>query len=331
MKKSFKAIQMSVIFMIAFASLFAIINVSSEDTNTASAQIIPQLPAYIKLERIVASGENESILVDPENPGYATIKITYRLEAPINFIENFYMPPTTVTLSVQGDDENWIEVILDKNELEMYPTTENDDKSEQIGITIVVNEEAPYIQTRKITISAIAEGKTLWKSDTKTIDITYQTDFVYFVSSNTDKNFYETTPQEPLSIPINLINTATYDVKFDFKIDREAPKGWAITPPNTRRVASSQRGENVQDVLLSVTPPYDFGYHDEIASLTIDVYAKPFPSGPDYIKVDSLNFQVQSRGFSFSPSGVGIFVMIIPILLIVLLIFAIFYLNYKKK
>jgi len=330
MKKSFRAIQMSIVFMIVFASLFAVLNVSSKDANTASAQGF-QLPAYINLERIKSDGENDSLLVDPENPGYATIKITYRLEALWDLIESFYRPPTTVTLSVQGADEDWIEVVLDKNELEMYPTKVNDDRSETVGVTIVVNEKAPYIQTRKITISATAEGKALWKADTKTIDITYQTDFVYFVSSDTDKNFYETSPQEPISIPINLINTATYDVKFDFRIGRDAPEGWAITPPNTRQVSASQRGENTQEVLLSVTPPYDFGYHDEIAPFTVDVYAKPFPSGPDYIKVDTLNFQVQSRGFSLSPSGAGIFVMIIPILLIVLIVFAIFYMKYNKK
>ena len=48
MKKSFRAIQMSIVFMIVFASLFAVLNVSSKDANTASAQGV-QLPAYIQL------------------------------------------------------------------------------------------------------------------------------------------------------------------------------------------------------------------------------------------------------------------------------------------
>ncbi len=321
MKKSFKAIQMSIVFMIVLSSVFAIVNVSSQKSSTASAQIIPQLPVILSLDR----EGNESLFVDPANPGQIAIVVSYSLQAPVDVLEKFYMPPTTVTLSVQGDEEDWITVTLDKNELEMF----NDD-SQKVTLNIAVTEAAPYTQQRKITLSATAEGKTLWKEVTKTLDITYTPNFLYFVSAESKASYFETSPQEPISIPITIKNSATYGVKFDFSMDNR-PDGWTITAPNPIEVSSSQKGENVQETLLSVTPPYDFGYHDEIASFSVKVYAKPFPIGEDYILIDTLNFEVQSRGFSLSPSGYGIIMMILPIIIILLLIFVVLYNKNKKK
>jgi len=322
MKKSFKAIQLGIVFMIVLSSVFAIVNVASEEPSTASAQIIPQLPVILDVYR----EDNETLAVDPDNSGETTIVVKYDLEGPIDAIENFYMPPTTVTLSIQGDEEDWIIVSLDRNQLEMRNGGE-----QKVKLNLAVTEEAPYIQQKQIVLTATAEGKKLWEEKTVALTIDYKPNFLYFVSATSKKSLFETNPQEPISIPITAINRATYNVKFDFRLVGEAPEGWSITPPNSIDVDSAQRGENEQEIVLSVTPPYDFGYHDEIQSFSIEVYAKPFPAGEGYQLVETLNFEVQSRGFSFSPSGYGLLVMILPIIIILILIAVILFTRYKRK
>lgn len=289
----------------------------------ASAQLPFKFNSYLTIEEV---GQTNGTL-SPAKPAKFDFKITYNLAPPTPVLERAYIPPTTVKLDINGDEPSWVTATLNKNELEMRP---GQGEAQQVTLTVSVTEEAPYTQERELTLVAQTEEKPLWKQSTKTASIVYTPDFLYFVSASSEKSYAQTSPPGSYDFPVTVTNRGTYSVRFDFET-RNVPDGWSVTPPNSLTVPPAEKGENQREAMVTVTPPYQFGYHDEMGSFSVDVYTTPFPIGTGRTKIDSLNFQVRNRGFSTAPNGGGAFILGTSAVTIVVLIGAAFYIIQKKK
>jgi heme/copper-type cytochrome/quinol oxidase subunit 2 len=315
--RKFKA---SLVAGIILASIFVVL-ASSFCVNAASSG---KRGTIITLERT----DDENGTLSPGDPVLFTFEVTYSLVPIIPGSELLYIPPTTVHLEVSGNDYDWITATLDHSTLQMEP-----DKPQIVTLTVSVTPEAPYIQDHELKITATAEEKLSWASSLCDISVTVTPDFLYFVGAYAESNYAQISPPGSYKFPITIKNDATYAVKFYFETtnDIDIPNGWAITPPNSIPVSAKSEGK----VYLTVTPPYEFGNHDETIGFAIDVFAEPFPASAgtmyELTKVDTLNFQVKNFGFSLVLSGASIFVLIFGIIAILVIFIIVLFLRKSKK
>ncbi len=267
---------------------------------------------------VIEKKGSTNLTLSPGDPVIFDFDVTYKLTPMIPGTNFLYIPPTTVHLDVTGDEEEWITATLDRSTLQMEP-----DEPQRVFLTVSVTPEAPYIRDHEIKIKATADPNPVnWAGSEADISVTVTPQFLYFVGAYAESNYAQVSPPGSYKFPITVVNDATYTVKFYFETN-DIPEGWAITPPNSVPVS----GGSERKVDLTVTPPYDFGQHDETIGFTIDVYAEPFPAprGDSYglAKVDNLNFQVKNFGFSLVISGAGIFFVfgIIAVIVIIMIVF----------
>jgi len=317
MKKSLRKFKASLVAGIIFASIFVLL-VSSFSVNAKSGG----RGTIIKIERT----DHNNGTLSPGKPVSFTFDVTYSLVPIIPITKPIlYIPPTTVHLDVSGNDYPWITAVLDRSTLQMEP-----DKSQKVTLTVSVTPEAPYIREHELKITATADPKLTWAGSTCDISVTVTPDFLYFVGAYAESNYAQISPPGSYKFPITIKNEATYTVKFYFETNN-IPKGWAVTPPNSVPVSAKSEGK----VYLTVTPPYEFGHHDETVSFTVDVYAEPFPAPSGYMyeltKVDTLNFQMKNLGFSMVISGAALSALIFGIIALLVILIIISYFRKSKK
>lgn len=317
MTKNLRKFKASLVGGIILASIFVVL-ASSFCANAASAG----RGTIIVIERT----DHNNGTLRPGDPVSFTFEVTYSLVPLIpGSTPILYIPPTTVHLEVSGNDYDWITATLDRSTLQIKPG-----EPQTVTLTVSVTPEAPYVREHELKIDVTADPKATWEGSECDISVTVTPDFLYFVGAYAESNYAQVSPPGSYKFPITIVNDATYEVKFYFETDN-VPTGWAITPPNS--VPVSAKSERKVD--LTVTPPYEFGHHDETVGFTIDVYAEPFPSpgGSSYglTKVDTLNFQVKNLGFSLVISGASLLALLIGIIAIIVIIIIVFFLRKSKK
>ena len=316
MTKNLKKCKARVIAGIILVSFFVLFTCSSCENVSAGSDIFK---TSIEM-RYEGAGS-----VNPEAAAIFNITLDYKLMGPFSTgeIELLYFPPTVVKLEIIEGDEDWITPSLAQSTITITP-----DEDREVMLTVAITPEAPYLKSHNIIIRATAEKNSIWTASENELTVTIYPEFLYFVSATTELNYAEVGPPGTHKFPVTVVNDASYVVKYYFEA-KNIPKNWVVSAPNSLTVNAKSR----EKAMISVTPPYDFGYHDEIAAFTVDVYAEPFPTTQGYEReqVDSLNFQIKNRGFSTAFSGAGIFVFIFGIIAILVLIMIFFFYFQRRK
>lgn len=311
MKPNFRKIKVSLVFAI----LLSVVVIAA--ANSTSAQIFDT-----RIEISEVSGANGSL--SPGNPVEFKLKVDYSLV--IN--TNNYIGSTNVQLEIIEGNEEWVTPTLSRRNFGIKPG-----ESEEIALTVSITPDSPYLKSHNLIIRATAEAKApLYQEAVGEYTVSIFPEFLYFVDANSLSNYAEVTPGETHKFPVNVVNDASYTVKYFFET-QSVPKEWVVSAPDSLTVGPKSK----EQVTISVAPPYDFGYHDEIEDFKVKVTAMPFPAAGGYEKqeVDTLNFQVKNRGFSSSASGGGLLIIIGIIIAVVVILFLVFMIvktdMFKKK
>lgn len=318
MKADFRKLKVSLVFAILLSVvLMAVAGLNNEDTASAQLNLFD---TTIELER-----DTGNATISPGDPAVFELTVDYDFVA--DFVPAWaFKGSTNVQLEIIEGNEEWVTPTLSKRTFPIEPGEEK-----KVTLTVDITPEAPYLQNHNIIIRATAEEKLIFQEAVGEISLTINPEFLYFVDANSLSNYAEVTPGETHEFKVNIVNDASYTVKYYFKT-QGVQADWVVSAPDSLTVGPKSK----EQVTVSVAPPYDFGYHDEIEDFQVEVTAAPFPSagGYDEKTVDTLNFQVKNRGFSSSASGGGILIIagiIIAVIVVVLLVLFMFSNVFKKK
>ncbi|MCK5636145.1 MAG: hypothetical protein KAH91_01895 [Thermoplasmatales archaeon] len=138
-------------------------------------------------------------------------------------------------------------------------------------------------------------------------------EYIPIIDATPRKTYTEVSPGEAAEFEIDLENLGNAKTEFVFKII-DVPAGWIASIPANTFVGSAATGESPKKVItLLITPPYGFGYHNELQNIKISIQGQYFAgSGPDdWLQSDEYEhvFTVRSRGFS-TPGFEAVFVLV---------------------
>jgi len=310
MKKNLRTVKVSIIIGILLFSIFAAF------IPSASAGVIFPLPSQVTLKVEPVTPEDLNQLVEIKKPVKIQIKVSYLVtglfaETAIALFSSRNQV-ASISLSVV-DLPSWVSASVEPNVVN--PKVQSGTSYDTAILSVSFNELAPgrFDVPIKIKMEAqeipsflfLIEGKT----QIGTITVTPQ--FAPIIDVTPRTNFKEVSPGELAEFPIDLENLGNDITEFIFRIG-DLPEGWVASMPANKKVESAVTGGNPKaTVTLSVTPPYNFGYHDETE--VIKVYAK----GQYYVKTTGdvleteeyeLSLQIRNRGFS-TPGFEAVFVI----------------------
>jgi hypothetical protein len=126
--------------------------------------------------------------------------------------------------------------------------------------------------------------------------------------------YADTNPGKSIEIPIDLTNLGNADTEFVIKMNN-VPNGWIASITPNKIVQSAANGGNPKaTVILSVTPPYGFGYHDDTVKIELSIYGQYYAgagsTNATILKtgVYTPSVTIKSRGFS-TPGFEAVFVI----------------------
>ena len=307
MKKTIRTIKASIIIGILLFSILAAF-IPSASAGLLRSQVT------LKVEPVTA--EDLEQLVEIKKPVKIPIKITYLVTGifagtAVNIFSGRF--PATISLSVI-DAPSWVSASVEPNVVN--PKIQSGGASDTAILSVSFNELAPGRFDVPITVKMEAQEIPgfLFSIDGKTYTgtITVAPQFAPIVDVTPRSNFKEVAPGEVVEFPIDLENLGNDITEFVFRIG-DLPEGWVASMPSNKKVDSAVTGGNSKaTITLSITPPYNFGYHDE--TKVIKVYAK----GQYYVKTTGdvleteeyeLSLQIRNRGFS-TPGFETIFVIL---------------------
>ncbi|MFO7756860.1 MAG: hypothetical protein R6V26_00010 [Roseovarius sp.] len=321
MKADFRKIKVSLVFAILLSVVF--VAVANINDNTASADNIVYTRVNFELDKEPANNT-----ISPGEVKTWDFTVSYTADPATgggSFLNKYYR--TTLQIEIVEGDKEWITITPSQSTINTKP-----DDSVKLNVKVSLTVDAPYLESHNIRIRATALGTNLFAEAFAEQTITIVPEFLYFVDANSLSNYAEVTPGETHSFPVNVVNDASYTVKYFFDT-QSVPKDWVVSAPDSLTVGPKSK----EQVKISVAPPYDFGYYDEIEDFQVKVTAMPFPAAAGYEKqeVDTLNFQVKNRGFSASASGGGILIMVGIIVAVIVILFLVFMIlksdMFKKK
>jgi len=138
-------------------------------------------------------------------------------------------------------------------------------------------------------------------------------EYLPIIDATPKRTYAEVSPGEAASFEIDLENLGNAKTEFIFKIV-DVPPGWIASIPANTFVGSAATGESPKKVItLLVTPPYGFGYHNELEDITISIQGQYFAGTGQDVLLESELYEhvltVRNRGFS-TPGFEAVFVLI---------------------
>jgi len=292
-------------------------------TSTASAAVT-LFQSYLQLEV-----NQSAVTVQPDGPAVSVpITIKYKVGVPnslmtfglfgvrrwIIFGQIFLMQKVHLSVINKPD---WANVAITNPDV--YVDIDNEFTTAMNSIVISVYKNAP---AHKFTlrISAEASQMNMVSGCTAEAQITITPGYIPLINVYTDKPTREVAPQTSVNFPIEISNEGNKETIVTGNIVT-LPKDWvAYLPQSQVIIPSSVEGQdNKKTVVLSVTPPYGFGWHNELRTIGVDFVAQASPPG-SYEKTGVYHFQVmiRNRGFSlpgFEPALLLIAFLVVSILM----------------
>jgi len=297
----FKMLKASLVMgILLFSSFFSI-------TSTASAAVT-FFQSYLQLEF-----NQSAVTVQPDGPAVSVpVKIKYMVGVP-DFLMSYgalgirrlivFGTPfllQKVHLSVINKPD-WANVAITNPDV--YVDIDNKEfKTALNSVVISVYKNAP---AHKFTLQIRAEASQMKmvSGSTAEAQITITPGYIPLINVYTKKPTREVVPQTSVNFPIEISNEGNKETIVTGNVVN-VPKDWvAYLPQSQVIIPSSLEGQdNKKTVVLSVTPPYGFGWHNELRTIGVDFVAQASPPG-SYEKTAEYHFQVMIRNRGFSLPG----------------------------
>jgi hypothetical protein len=135
------------------------------------------------------------------------------------------------------------------------------------------------------------------------LDIIFQPGYTPLINIDVENPSRIVNPHETTTFRITITNLGNKETLVTGKIVN-APSGWAALLSQTQTTIPSSKsgGNNIGYISFSVTPPYGFGYHDDLGPITLEFtpqFSPPQGNNSGLIGTPvQVPLIVRSRGFS---------------------------------
>jgi len=284
--------------------------------STVSAMRLFQIQSYLQLEV-----NQSAVTVQPDGPAVSIpIKARYKVEW-LPKVGTLYWKMAFVGLMKKihfsvTNKPKWMNVAITNPDM----IVDVNDKYEEVlnSVIISVYKNAPA-EKYTIILKAEVPGKGLYGGANTTTSITVTPGYIPLINVYTKKPTIEVAPQTSVNFPIEISNEGNKETIVTGNIVN-LPKDWvAYLPQSQVIIPSSLEGkDNKKTVVLSVTPPYGFGWHNELRTIGVDFVAQASPPG-SFEKTGIYHFQVMIRNRGFSLPGFEPALLLIAFLMVSIL------------
>jgi len=315
-----------IIGIVLVGTLFATIFISPI-TTTASAKLLTY-DAALQLSYDTTAVTNAKFQPDGP-PVLIPITIQYRVFVPpsfitsqilrIIFLQTFIIINAQVSLTVENQP-TWAAVSITPSN--PYVNISNNFEKATAILAIAPHADAPA-EGFNLNIHASVPSLLNKHVAAKEADLTiiFQPGYIPLININVDNPSRIVSPQQTTTFRIEITNMGNKQTLVTGKIV-QAPEGWAALLSNTQILIDSAKSgqSNIQYVSFSVTPPYGFGYHDDLGQIILEFTPQFFPLPPQGNAANYTGAPVQvplivrSRGFStpgFEVAGVILALIIV--------------------
>jgi len=340
MSKRFKTVKATILMSIIFMSVFAVI------VPSASAGIFNRQSGLVNVSQTVnlvySSGElKESVEIKGE-PNVLDLDLTYTFSVGGGLLDLLFSPfvrlgykgkQVFVELNVLEYPKEWSDVTLD-DKLFDFIILENGTTSvtKHAKMTVTVTEDAPAYEQGKIligvhvdSINSLILPDVPAFNDEKELYILPKYNGVVdpYVVGSISKRIG---PMDTVTFPIDVENKGNERSKVYFEIEN-IPKDWqAIIAPSTILEVGEKK-----TVELAIQPPKTLGYHYDREQFEVKITPAraTVTSGTEQIygRTEKIEVAVESQGFSF----IGIEMLLIPLIIIIAVILALYYFVLKDR
>lgn len=297
MKKNLRTVKVTFVFALLLFSLIMVI------LPTGSAKIIKLTPNIIVTYDIEAASQVITPIETRLNiPLYIDFQVTGPLVA-LGGIPEYLDETTDVYIDLIVEScPSFCSASINPSTVQSPITQELSRASEAILI-VSVNENAPGFDDFTVRVKAKSNKVIGILSEIpeleKTGDVRVQPSFAALISIEEPKgNYLEIGPMDTADFEIRVENLGNAPTEVTFEV-LDIPADWSPNIQETVILGSGLIGENsAKTVTLRIKPPYGFGYHNERKTFQVKVTPSYYRNAALEGKIYTLNFTVQSRGFS---------------------------------
>lgn len=321
MMKNFKAMKASLIMGILLTSMF----VAIAFVPRSSAKLINY---GVDLEfNYDLSGIGEVIPLDKAIRIPMTVK--YKISGLIgaDSVANL-LQKSGISAQVEiivGETPSWVSAVVTPNNnvlIEKISTSFEAGEIRYLEVRFTKDAPAKIQVAIPITLSAQKIDQPFFTISDKTLtgnNIAINTAFLPVVDVQPKRRLVETGPGNIASFEVDLINEGNAETYFIFN-SINVTDGWIVAYPE--KVLVNPR--ETKTITIDITPPYGFGWHDELETIKISYYGRYFASTPGETMesdVDEVNLNVRSRGFSITSFEIVIIIILIAIIILIFYLF----------
>lgn len=313
MKKYLRTVKASLIMGILLVSAIAVFSAP------ASAAKFIVYPSLITIEIAPESLEALSEPVDIESVMIVQLKIGYSVSLP-DWIENagmvgrlwlfnsFVQYPQLIQLEIVGKPE-WADIALavpdvyiqDYSSSPVYTTAD---------LLITPYYDAPAVP-KSVTIKATAESVGRITGVEYHYTLTFQPDYIPLISVEPEKPTRQVGPRDPINFKINIRNMGNKETLVKGEI-LDAPAEWAALITPTQLPLGP--GETAS-VTVSMTSPYNFGWHNELRTFTVEFIPEKSPPTTPPLTGSPHIVQLRINSIGFSTPGFEMILVFMAVLI----------------
>jgi hypothetical protein len=240
----------------------------------------------------------------------------------ILFLQTFMITSAQINLEIINPPE-WAAMSL--SNANPYVEIDTEEKSAETSLIIAAHDDAPaegFTLQVKASIDPLLNNHV--NAQEVYINIIFQPGYIPLINLYSESPNIVVSPQETVNIPIEITNLGNKQTIVRAKII-DKPDGWATLLPQSQIIipSASDPGDNKELLTFSVTPPYGFGWHNEIETLILEFTPEfsPPTSGSNRSAFigTPVQFQVNIRNRGFSTPGYE-FVFLIAAISIILIL-----------
>ncbi len=199
----------------------------------------------------------------------------------------------------------------------------------KIPLYIILDEDAPAYEQGYLLVEAFIRSPpaiNYISSYKKEFNLTFTTSFYPVIDVNLpDVNVKEIGPQESAEFPLEISNIGNDKTIVNIKVD-SLPDGWAATVTDSLLLEK----ESSKKAQLSVKPPRDFGYKNEVGIVRLKLTPTRAYDMSEEGDDLTISFLIKSKGFSVEGGNLNFSILVIVFVLLLFLIVG-FFLKKKTK
>lgn len=155
-------------------------------------------------------------------------------------------------------------------------------------------------------------------------NIQFKPGYTPYVNVYTDRPSVIIGPQETVTFPFKITNLGNQQTQVSIRVIK-APEGWkTLLSDNNILIPSADQagaGNNVGSMSLSVTPPYGFGWHNDVETIQVEFIPSFYPSSPGKnLTGNPILKEINVRNRGFSTPGFELVGLLAALLIVAMLI-----------